>query len=417
VRSARTRSLLSGSTVALGVGLLAWAMGPATAVPATTVSVNPATGPDYEMPFLCGQTWTGTSRSYHSPSPNAIDWNAPNDLGTPVVAAAPGVVSKVVPDGTTGYGHYAIIDHGNGQSTLYAHMKLTWLVAGMPIDQSQPIGFLGGTGNVTGPHLHFEERLNSSDFAAYFHRAGFKMNTSKVSTNCPDSPIVGDWNGDGTTDVGVFHRASTGATWQELVGTTTTTVKAFGTGWDRVFLGDWNGDKKTDVGVRPPGSATFVLRNANGSLTKITYGSITALPLSGDWDGNGKTEIGSWRPDLHRFAERSAAGTSTYVTFGAVGDQPVTGDWNGDGKTDVGVYRASTRSFLLRTVSAAGAVTTTTVALGAAGDIPVVGDWNGDKITDVGVWSPSKAVFSLRYLAKGARTATVKTVTYGAKRG
>jgi len=416
VRSARTRSVLSGSTLALCVGALAWAVGPANAVPAASVTVDPTTGPDYEMPFLCGQTWTGTSRSYHSPSANAVDWNAPNDEGTPVLAVAPGVVSKVDPVGTTGYGRYAIIDHGNGQSTLYAHMKQTWLVAGMPIDQSQPIGFLGSTGNSSGAHLHFEERLNSSDFAPYFHRTRFRMNSSQVSTNCPDAPITGDWNGDGRTDVGVFHRGSSGTTWQQLVGTRTTAVKAFGTGWDRVFVGDWNGDQKTDIGVRPPGNPKYVLRNPNGSLTKISYGSVTALPLSGDWDGDGKAEIGSWRPDLHRFAERSAAGTTSYVTFGAVGDQPVTGDWDGDARTDVGVYRSSTRSFLLRTVKA-GKVVTTTIAVGAAGDLPVVGDWNGDKLFDVGVWSPTKAVFTLRYVARGAKAATVKTISYGAKRG
>ncbi|MDQ6641758.1 MAG: VCBS repeat domain-containing M23 family metallopeptidase [Actinomycetota bacterium] len=417
MRSARTRSVLFGSTLMLCAGTLAVAVAPASAVPVSRASVDPGSGPDYEMPFLCGQTWTGTKRPYHSQSVNAIDWNAPNDEGTPIVAAAPGVVSKVDPTGTSGYGHYAIIDHGNGQSTLYAHMKLTWLVAGMPIDQSQPIGFLGGTGNVTGPHLHFEERLNSSDFAPYFHRTRFRMNTSQVSTNCPDSPIAGDWNGDGKTDVGVFHRSASGASWDQLAGTKTTSVRSFGTGWDQVFVGDWNGDKKTDVGVRPPGNPKFVLRAANGALTKITYGSILAVPVSGDWNGDGTAEIGVWRPDLHRFAERSASGQTTYVTFGATGDQPVTGDWNGDGKTDVGVYRPSTRSFLLRTVSSTGAVTTTTVPLGASGDLPVVGDWNGDKIWDVGVWSPSKAVFTLRYVAQGSRTAVFKTVAYGARRG
>lgn len=416
MRSARTRSPLSVSALAL-CGGLAWAVGPAAAVPVSTVTVDPATGPDLEMPFLCGQTWTGTTRSYHSPSPNAIDWNEPDDEGAPVLASGPGVVSKVVPGGTTGYGRYAIIDHGNGQSTLYAHLKQTWLVAGMPIDQSQPIGFLGGTGNVSGPHLHFEERLNATDFAPYFHRTRFRMNTSRVSTNCPDSPVAGDWNGDGRTDVGVFRRAASGATWQQLVGTKTTTTKSFGTGWDRVFVGDWDGDKKTDVGVRPPGNENFVLRNPDASLTKIGYGLVRALPVSGDWDGNGRAEIGAWRPDLHRFAERSAAGRTTYVTYGAVGDQPVTGDWNGDRRTDLGVYRASTRSFLLRTVSAAGKVTTTTITLGATGDLPVVGDWNGDKLFDVGVWSPSKAVFTLRYVAKGTKPVIIRTIAFGTRRG
>ena len=259
------------------------------------------------MPFLCGEAWTGTSRSYHSPSFYSIDWNRPDDYGHPLLAAAPGVVTRVVPDGSTGYGRYAIIDHGAGRSTLYAHMKETWLVEGMTIDQSQPVGFLGDTGNVTGPHLHFEERLNGTDVPPYFHRTTFKMNTTQTSTSCPDTPVSGDWNGDGKTDLGVFHRTATGSSFRKLVGTTTSTL-TFGTGWDRVFVGDWNADGKADVGVRPPGSTKFVQRLSTGALVKTDYGSKQALPLAGDWDGDGTGQLGVWRPDIHRFAMRSAEG-------------------------------------------------------------------------------------------------------------
>ncbi len=368
------------------------------------------------MPFLCGEAWTGTSRSYHSPSYYSIDWNRTDDYGHPLLAAAPGVVTRVVPDGSTGYGRYAIIDHGNGTSSLYAHMKETWLVEGMTIDQGQPVGFLGDTGNVSGPHLHFEERLNGTDVAPYFHRTTFKMNSTQTSTSCPDTPVTGDWDGDGKTDLGVFHRTATGSSFQKLIGTTTKTLK-FGMGWDRVFVGDWNGNVKADVGVRPPGSATFVQRQNTGALTQTRYGSNLALPLVGDWDGDGDSQLGVWRPDIHRFAMRSAEGVSTYATYGLDGDLPLAGDWNGDGKDDLGVYRPAARSFLLRKVAANGTVSTSTVAFGAAGDLPVVGDWNGDKVDDVGVWSPSKAVFTLRFVSKGTTAAVTRTVAYGAKRG
>ena len=410
----RTRALTAGPALLLAAGL---AVGtPSTAISAPAAGVDPATGPDYEMPFLCGEAWTGTSRSYHSPSYWSIDWNRTDDYGHPLLASAPGVVTRVVPDGTTGYGRYAIIDHGAGRTTLYAHMKETWLVEGMTIDQGQPVGFLGDTGNVTGPHLHFEERLNGTDVAPYFHRTPFKMNTTQTSTSCPDTPVSGDWNGDGKTDLGVFHRTATGSSFQKLVGTTTSTT-TFGTGWDRVFVGDWNANGKAEFGVRPPGSTTFVQRLGTGALVKTAYGSTLALPLAGDWDGDGAGQLGVWRPDIHRFAMRSPGGVSTYATYGADGDLPVVGDWNGDGKDDLGVYRPSTRSFLLRKVATNGAVSTTTVALGAAGDLPVVGDWNGDRIDDLGVWSPTNAVFTLRSVAKGTTYVSTKTVAYGAKRG
>ena len=58
----------------------------------------------YQMPFPCGETWTGATRVGHSPSRYAIDWNRNPDLGAPVVAAAAGVVTtaQVTPRG--GYG-------------------------------------------------------------------------------------------------------------------------------------------------------------------------------------------------------------------------------------------------------------------------------------------------------------------------
>src|SRR4051794_39096517 len=66
----------------------------------------------YEMPFPCGQTWTGTTRANHSPSPRSVDWNRTDDIDDPVVAAAPGVV-EVAESGSSGYGRWVKIDHGN----------------------------------------------------------------------------------------------------------------------------------------------------------------------------------------------------------------------------------------------------------------------------------------------------------------
>ena len=63
------------------------------------------------MPFPCGQEWTGTTRDSHSPSSKAVDWNRADDLGDQVVAAAPGVVTTAVPNGTSGYGRTVRIEH------------------------------------------------------------------------------------------------------------------------------------------------------------------------------------------------------------------------------------------------------------------------------------------------------------------
>ncbi|TEB16212.1 Murein DD-endopeptidase MepM [Pelotomaculum sp. FP] len=75
--------------------------------------------------------------------------------GTAVLAAADGVVTTAAYD-AGGYGNYVIIDHGNGNKTLYAHMSQMSAGVGQTVTQGQTIGLVGSTGLSTGPHLHFE---------------------------------------------------------------------------------------------------------------------------------------------------------------------------------------------------------------------------------------------------------------------
>ncbi|WP_089612009.1 M23 family metallopeptidase [Dehalobacterium formicoaceticum] len=74
---------------------------------------------------------------------------------TAILAAADGVVTTAAYD-AGGYGNYLIIDHGNGNMTLYAHMSQMSAGVGQTVTQGQTIGFVGSTGLSTGPHLHFE---------------------------------------------------------------------------------------------------------------------------------------------------------------------------------------------------------------------------------------------------------------------
>lgn len=88
---------------------------------------------------------------------NGIDIAAP--LGTSIWAAASGQVFFVGYQG--GYGNTVMIDHGNGLVTLYAHQSSMAVYSGQYVNQGQVIGYVGSTGNSTGPHLHFETRINS----------------------------------------------------------------------------------------------------------------------------------------------------------------------------------------------------------------------------------------------------------------
>lgn len=82
------------------------------------------------------------------------------DNGTTVMAAAGGTVLRS--EYHASYGNYVLIDHGNGLSTLYAHMSSCNVSAGDTVYAGQTVGWVGLTGNTFGYHLHFETRENGS---------------------------------------------------------------------------------------------------------------------------------------------------------------------------------------------------------------------------------------------------------------
>lgn len=86
--------------------------------------------------------------------------DVPASIGKSILAADGGTVIVSAYDG--GYGNYVMINHGNGRVTLYAHMSSRAVDVGANVNKGQVVGFVGSTGNSTGPHLHFEVRVNGS---------------------------------------------------------------------------------------------------------------------------------------------------------------------------------------------------------------------------------------------------------------
>ena len=132
----------------------------------------PATGaaaaPTFKVPFPCGQTWSGQTRSDHSPA-NAIDFNRTDDLGDPVVASAPGTVIVVRNLGDTSYGRYVVVDHGGGYTSYYAHLSSFSATVGERVGYGEVIGYVGSSGNSSGPHLHYEQRSGGSAIRVRFN--------------------------------------------------------------------------------------------------------------------------------------------------------------------------------------------------------------------------------------------------------
>ena len=117
--------------------------------------VRPTPGPSPGSPFA----WplVGRITQLFSDGHRAIDIGAP--YGSPVYAGRAG---QVVRSGwaRTGYGFTVIIDHGEGLVSLYSHMKGEWVNVGDWVERGQLIGEVGSTGNSSGPHVHFEVRVD-----------------------------------------------------------------------------------------------------------------------------------------------------------------------------------------------------------------------------------------------------------------
>lgn len=118
---------------------------------------GPDLGEYYLRPILGGRKTQGL-HGY-----NGVDLAAPT--GNPVFASASGdvIISKNY-GWNGGYGNYIVINHPNGTQTLYSHLSENVVFQGSYVVRGQVIGYVGSTGNSTGPHVHFEVRGAKNPF-------------------------------------------------------------------------------------------------------------------------------------------------------------------------------------------------------------------------------------------------------------
>lgn len=246
------------------------------------------------------------------------------------------------------------------------------------------------------------------------------------------TPVTGDFNGDGITDVGVYvdgqwyidlnanGRWDEGDLWAEL-----------GRPGDIPVTGDWNGDGKTDIGVFGPpwegddraisaepglpgaqNEALGLLKNmppdeneapllrrqlklsSTGEIRtdlidhSFSYGHGGDIPIAGDWNGDGTTKIGvfregKWLLDIDGNGRYEASDIEIDWTGHA--GQPVVGDFNGDGITDIGLFHQGRWHVDTNNDRALDALDTA-FEMGGAGDVPMVGDWDGDGIDEAAIY-------------------------------
>jgi protocatechuate 3,4-dioxygenase beta subunit len=245
-------------------------------------------------------------------------------------------------------------------------------------------------------------------------------------------PVVGDFDGDGIDDFGVFYKGewfldlNHNGRWDEQ-----DLWARLGDEEDLPVTGDWDGDGKDDIGIygpiwprdpraievepglpdshndrksRPKNVPPTAEEATDGHrLLRLTaqgqpradlidhvfrYGTGMDVPVAGDWNGDGIKTVGvfhdgTWRLDMDGDGRWSAA--DIVVHFGKKDDIPVVGDFDGNGVDEIGVYRKG--KWIIdanrnRELDAHDRV----FELGGAGDLPIVGDWNGDGIDDAGIY-------------------------------
>ncbi len=173
-----------------------------------------------------------------------------------------------------------------------------------------------------------------------------------------DVPVVGDWNGNGVSKLGIYRQGmwyldlDNSGTWggcgQDRC------LGAFGgLSTDIPVVGDWNGDGSTKIGIYRQGYWYLDL-NGNGAWDGCSvdsclgpFGGLSIdIPVVGDWNGNGLTKIGIYRQGMWYLDMNGNGGFDGCGVDGCKGpfggleiDAPVAGDWNGEAISRIGIYR------------------------------------------------------------------------------
>jgi murein DD-endopeptidase MepM/ murein hydrolase activator NlpD len=133
---------------------------PATTAAPTTTAAPSRSGLVRPVPGGVSSGYGNRVHPIHGGVRLHTGWDMNGGMGQPIVSAASGTVIYAGVKG--GYGNTLMVDHGGGMVTLYAHQSKFAVGYGASVGAGQVIGYVGSTGDSTGPHLHFEVRIGGS---------------------------------------------------------------------------------------------------------------------------------------------------------------------------------------------------------------------------------------------------------------
>jgi hypothetical protein len=146
------------------------------------------------------------------------------------------------------------------------------------------------------------------------------------------------------------------------------------------------------IAVFRPSTGEWLIREVDGTETKVRFGSSTDRPVPADYLGTGHAQMAVFRPSTQEWFVRDDQGVIHRTQWGATGDEPVPGDYLGWGRAQITIYRPSTGQWGIRNLDG----TPTIIQHGGPGDLPLPADYLGVGRTQAAVYRPSRFQWLLR---------------------
>ncbi len=213
-----------------------------------------------------------------------------------------------------------------------------------------------------------------------------------------DPSQANDFDGDGVSDIGVFHPKL--GNWHLAFGGGGGQLQQFG--WSQILPvpADYDGDGATDFAVYHPATGNWYVReSSNGQTLQTQFGWSALVPLPGDYDGDGRADLAVYYPAEGRWYFLCTTAGRYTVQWGWSAAIPVPADYDGDGKTDIAVYHAASGNWYIFKSSDGQKLTQ---AHGFSTAIPVPADYDGDGRADIAVLHRGTGTWRIKYSGGGS---------------